>query len=82
MASLKEQPPVGFTAADLATLRSIYPLGQRHPGPAADVFAVPRRGQGMPWLIVSRQKDGSYVSIDPLKGTRVARWSLADLPLE
>ena len=77
-----KRPPMGFTAADLAKLRSIYPLGERHRGPAADVFAVPCREQGMPWLIVSRQKDGAYVSIDPLKGTRIARRSLADLSLE
>jgi hypothetical protein len=81
MANFK-RPPVGFTASDLATLRSIYPLGERHRGPVADVFAVPGREQGMPWLIVSRQKDGAYVSIDPLKGTRIARRSLADLSLE
>ena len=77
-----KRPPVGFTAADLATLRSIYPFGQRHRGPAADVFAVTSRGSGLPWLIVSRQRDGAYVSIDPLKGTRIARGSLADLSLE
>ena len=81
MASPK-RPPMGFTAADLARLRSIYPLGELHCGPAADVFAVPRPADGMPWLIVSRQKDGAYVSVDPLKGTRIARRSLADLPLE
>ena len=77
-----KRPPVAFTASDLAKLRSIYPLGERYRGPAADVFAVPGREQGMPWLIVSRQKDGAYVSIDPLKGTHIARRSLADLPLD
>ena len=77
-----KRPPMAFTASDLARLRSIYPLGERHRGPAADVFAVPRRDPDMPWLIVSRQKDGAYVSIDPLRGTRIARRSLADLPLE
>ena len=77
-----KRPPVGFTASDLARLRSIYPLGERHCGPAADVFAVPGREQGTPWLIVSRQRDGAYISIDPLKGTRIARRSLADLPLD
>ena len=76
------QPPKAFTAADLATLRSIFPYGQRHQGPAADVFAVSARGQGLPWLIISRQRDGAYVSIDPLKGTRIARRFLADLSLE
>ena len=81
MANCK-RPPMAFTASDLAKLRSIYPLGERHRGPAADVFAVPRRDQGMPRLIVSRQSDGAYVSIDPLKGTRIARRSLADLPLD
>ena len=78
----QRRSPVGFTASDLATLRSIFPCGQRHRGPAADVFAVTARGQGLPWLIISRQKDGAYVSIDPLKGTRIARKSLADLSLE
>ena len=77
-----KRPPMAFTASDLARLRSIYPLGERHRGPAADVFAVPGGGHGTPWLIVSRQKDGAYVSIDPLKGTRIARRSLADLSLE
>ena len=77
-----KHPLVGFTSSDLAKLRSIYPRGERHRGPAADVFAVPGQDQGTPWLIVSRQKDGAYVSIDPLKGTRIARRSLADLSLE
>src|SRR5262245_8910048 len=49
---------VAFSAADLATLRSIYPLGRRHRSRLADVFAVSCRGAGTPWLIVSRQSDG------------------------
>ena len=71
-----------FTAADLATLRSIYPLGSRHCGPVADVFAVADRGHGTPWLLVSRQQDGSYVRIDPVNGTRIARQALAELSLD
>ena len=81
MAACKSAP-VAFTAADLAMLRSIFPSGERHRGPGADVFAVSRGGRGVPWLIVTRQRDGSYVSIDPLKGARVARSSLAELSLE
>jgi hypothetical protein len=72
---------VAFTAADLATLKSIYPLGKRHRGPVADVFEVSCRGAGVPWLIIARQRDGHYVSIDPVEGTRFAGPSLADLPL-
>ena len=81
MASSKPAP-VAFTADDLAMLRAIFPSGEHYRGPGADVFAVSRRGPGVPWLIVSRQKDGSYLSIDPLKGTRIARSSLAELSLE
>jgi hypothetical protein len=77
------RPPIAaFTADDLATLRSIFPLGRRHCGPVADVFAVPDHGRGTPWLLVSRQQDGSYVRIDPVNGTRIARQALAELSLE
>src|SRR5262245_32623267 len=57
-----------FTAADLATLKSIFPLGRRHRGPGTDLFAVSCRDAGVPWLFVARQKDGRYVSIDPVEG--------------
>jgi len=71
----------GFTAADLATLKSIYPLSRRLRGPSADLFTVSCRGAGVPWLIVARQNDGLYVSIDPVEGTRIAGPSLSDLAL-
>jgi hypothetical protein len=72
-------PRAAFTASDLAVLNTIYPRGRRYRGPICDVFAVSRQGAGLPWLIVSRQRDGFYVSIDPKEGTRIARRSLSDL---
>ena len=70
-----------FTAADLAMLKAVFPLGRRQKGPTADVFLVSFEHAGLPWLIVSRQSDGCYVSIDPVTGVRIARPALSDLLL-
>ena len=74
-----KQSKVAFTVTDLAMLKAMFPLGRRLSGRVADVFAVSCRGAGLPWLIVSRQADGCYVTIDPVAGTRIARPALSDL---
>ena len=70
-----------FTDADLAMLHAVFPLGKRQKGPSADVFSVSFEHAGLPWLIVSRQADGSYLSTDPTTGARITRPSLSDLLL-
>ena len=70
-----------FTDADLAMLHAVFPLGRRQQGPTADVFSVSFEHASLPWLIVSRQADGCYLSIDPMTGARIARPALSDLLL-
>ena len=72
---------VAFTVADLAMLKAVFPLGRRQQGPTADVFSVSFERADLPWLIVSRQLDGRYVSVDPVTGARIARPALSDLLL-
>ena len=75
------RPRFGFTASDLAMLNSLYPRGRHYCGPIGDVFAVAKPRNGLPWLIVSRRGDGSYVTINPVEGTRVAMRSLDEFAL-
>src|SRR5215471_3647026 len=70
-----------FTIADLAMLKAVFPLGRHQQDPTGDVFSVSFEHAGLPWLIVARQLDGRYVSIDPVTGARIARPALSDLLL-
>src|SRR5689334_12556791 len=70
-----------FTDADLAMLHAVFPVGRRQKGPSADVFSVSFEHAGLPWLVVSRQADGCYLSVDPVTGARIVRPALSDLLL-
>ena len=70
-----------FTVPDLAMLKAMFPRGQHQQGPTADVFSVSFEDADLPWLIVSRQLDGRYVSVDPVTGARIAKPALSDLLL-
>jgi hypothetical protein len=70
---------IAFTDTDLAMLKAMFPNGQRETSARADVYSVSFEGARSPWLIVSRQTDGCYVSICPTAGTRVATSDLSDL---
>jgi hypothetical protein len=77
--SMSQASRFAFTDTDVAMLRAMFPHGQRETSARADVYSVCFEGARSPWLIVSRQTDGCYVSIDPAAGTRIARSALSDL---
>src|SRR5690242_387128 len=77
-----QRPCSGFTASDLINLQAIWPHGTHESSDDGDRFVVRRRGEGVPWLAILRQRDGTYVSLD-LSGQVYARGrSLADLALD
>ena len=77
-----QRPCSGFTASDLISLQAIWPDGTHESIDDGDRFVVRRRGEGIPWLAIMRQRDGTYVSLD-LSGQVYARGrSLADLALD
>ena len=70
-----------FTDADLAMLHAVFPSADAKKARGADVFSVSFEHAGLPWLVVSRQADGCYLSIDPVTGARIVRPALSDLLL-
>jgi hypothetical protein len=66
-----------LTSADLELLRSMWPEGTRHSGPAADVFAASGNHE-WPGIVVSR-RHGGYAMADAAGRTSTEQRCLASM---
>ena len=59
-----QQPCSGFTASDLINLQAIWPEGSHRSDANGDQFLVCWPCEAAPWLSITRQRDGTYLSVD------------------
>ena len=59
-----QQPYSGFTASDLINLQAIWPEGAHRSNADGDQFLVCHPCEDAPWLSITRQRDGTYLSVD------------------
>jgi hypothetical protein len=77
-----QQPCSGFTAADLINLQAIWPDGAHRVEADCDRFIVCQSCEEPPWLSITRQRDGPYLSVDQSGRAYAREPALAALELD
>jgi hypothetical protein len=77
-----QRPCSGFTASDLISLRAIWPDGKHEWNADSDHFVVSQSPETNPWLVITRHRDGTYLSHNLSRSVYAQGRSLADLTLD
>ena len=77
-----QQPCSGFTASDLINLQAIWPEGSHRSDADGDQFLVCQLREEVPWLSITRQRDGTYLSVDQSGRVHARGPTLAALELD